>query len=142
MIRQARVGDVDEIHRLEAECFEEPWNRGMILGELRGRNRVDLVFVDGDRITGYVLANRIIDEIHVNKIGVESGSRRRGIARELMQAVEAIGVEAQCGKITLEVRDTNVAAMEFYRSLGFEVEYVRRHYYANRDDAVFMSRSL
>ncbi|MDX1583177.1 MAG: ribosomal protein S18-alanine N-acetyltransferase [Thermoanaerobaculia bacterium] len=142
MIRQARLEDLDGIHRLEAECFENAWNRRMIEGELRGANRVDLVAVDDGRIIGYVLSMRIVDEVHVNKIGVESGWRRRGVANELMKVVEAIAAKANCERITLEVRESNSAAQAFYRARGFYVDHVRPRYYANREDAVFMSRSV
>ena len=142
MIRPAVLADLETIHRLEVECFEEPWNRRMIEGELLGHARICLVATEDERIVGYLLVMQILDELHVNKIGVGTEWRRRGVARELMRTLDAIAAARDCALITLEVREPNRAAREFYESLGFESEYVRRRYYANGDDAIIMSRGL
>lgn len=142
MIRRAGLDDAEALARLERECFDEPWTSRMILGELEARGRIHLVHENGGEIRGYLLAMQILDEIHVNKIGTSPELRRRGIARDLMTALEAEARAHAVTLISLEVRSRNQGARSFYRSLGFDEEYVRRRYYPNGDDAIVMSRML
>jgi ribosomal-protein-alanine N-acetyltransferase len=49
-------------------------------------------------------------------------------------------VEAGAREITLEVRASNHAAQALYRSMGFVVVGVRKHYYYdNGEDAILMT---
>ncbi len=142
MIREARLGDLDALETLERGCFPEPWNRRMIESELVAPGRVNLVSVGEEQVIGYLLSMQIFEDLHVNKVGTLPQLRRRGVARELMDAVAAIAEERGCTLISLEVRDTNFSARAFYESLGFEVEYVRRRYYPSGEDALVMSRPI
>jgi ribosomal-protein-alanine N-acetyltransferase len=58
--------------------------------------------------------------------------------KEVMNALTGYG----CGDVFLEVRISNVAAVGFYRKLGFEVERRIRHYYADGEAAYVMTRKL
>ena len=142
MIREALLRDLEILETLERECFPEPWNRRMIESELVAPDRVNLVSVNEQQVTGYLLSMQIFEDLHVNKVGTFPAGRRRGVARELMTAVAAIAEERGCTLISLEVRDTNFSARAFYESLGFEVEYVRRRYYPSGEDALVMSRRI
>lgn len=142
MIREARLEDLDDLERLERDCFPEPWSRRLIESELAAPNRVDLVWSEDDRVAGYVLAMQIVDEIHVNKICTLAEVRRKGVARELMRVLSAVALERGCKLISLEVRRSNTTARAFYESLGFHVEYERRNYYPSGEDALVMSRPI
>ena len=58
--------------------------------------------------------------INVHDLHVLSEFRRHGIARRLLQTVEARGRQLDCCKLTLEVQEKNHAAQALYRSLGFQ----------------------
>jgi ribosomal protein S18 acetylase RimI-like enzyme len=58
--------------------------------------------------------------INVHDLHVVSGFRRHGIARRLLEAVEARARQLGCCKLTLEVQEKNHAAQALYRSLGFQ----------------------
>ncbi len=48
--------------------------------------------------------------------------RRKGIARELMSALEARLLDYGCTKVNLQVRATNQDVVDFYLELGYAVE--------------------
>ncbi len=60
--------------------------------------------------------------INVHDIFVVESYRKNGIGKKLLNAVEEIAREKECGKITLEVRKDNLDARDLYRSLGFHDE--------------------
>jgi GNAT superfamily N-acetyltransferase len=47
--------------------------------------------------------------------------RRRGLGRQLIEAVARIGVERDCGRFEWMALNWNVGALEFYRGLGAKV---------------------
>ena len=104
---------------------------------------------DEDRLVGIAIAekqewNRTlwIWEFHID---IEY--RKRGLGRQLMDQLENIGKEVGCRVMVCETQNTNVPAIRFYRSVGFEVGAVDLSYYTNSDVsdfevAVFMKRFI
>jgi [ribosomal protein S18]-alanine N-acetyltransferase len=141
-MRAASQADLDRIALLEKASFPEPWNRAMIAADLRGPNGLNFVVEKEGEVIGYLLATRIIDEIHIHKIGVAPAWRRQGVASSLMQVLVERAHEMGCSTMTLEVREPNHPARRFYERLGFRTEYRRPRYYPNGDDAIVMSRGI
>ncbi len=52
-------------------------------------------------------------------VGTDPAHRRRGYATALFRAIEERLTEMRCPKLLLMVRDTNLQAGEFYRSIGY-----------------------
>ena len=67
--------------------------------------------------------------------------RRRGIARQLMDALLKGAENAQLAFVTLEVRESNVPAISLYKSLSFEEVGLRKNYYQNpTEHALLLTR--
>lgn len=84
------------------------------------------------QLVGYaglaVLGRPPDQEAEVHTIGVDPEHQHRGIGRRLLLALLA-HADARGAATYLEVRTDNRAAIELYRSEGFEVLGVRRRYY-------------
>ena len=103
--------------------------------------RFNLVLETGDgRLIGYLFTMHFLDELHVNKIAVDSEWRRAGLASKLMERCFEFARQNEIRSITLEVRESNEAARGLYRSLGFVEAYVRPRYYPEGESAVVMVR--
>ncbi|CAN5321471.1 GNAT family N-acetyltransferase [soil metagenome] len=57
--------------------------------------------------------------LNIHDVAVSPAFRNRGLARRMLEVVEAIAVERGCCKLTLEVLDGNGPAKALYDSLGF-----------------------
>lgn len=141
-IAPAAEADLDDVHRLEKECFPAPWRREFFASELDATGRFNLVARRGEVLIGYLFAMWVFDEMHVNKIAVSAGERRQGIALRLMEECMAFSMRHAIHSISLEVRRSNQTAQAFYRSLAFEPAYVRPRYYPDGEAAVIMVREL
>ena len=141
-IAQVTPGDLDAIHRLEITAFASPWRREFFESELSGNSRMSLVARRGKKVIGYVFAMWFFDEMHVNKIAVEERERRRGIAVQLMDRCLAFARDNGIRTISLEVRQSNRGAQDFYKALDFAPLYVRPRYYPDGESAVVMVREL
>lgn len=60
----------------------------------------------------------------INYLAVCPTVRRRGYGRKLIQFAEARLYQAGCPKINLQIRVGNEFAVDFYRSLGYDMDNV------------------
>lgn len=141
-IAGATAAEVAAVHRIEQASFPAPWRREFFSAEIQGENRFNIVAKRGGVVIGYLFAMWIFDEMHVNKIAVEAAERRQGIANALMERCFTFARENDVTTISLEVRQSNRAAQEFYRSLEFETSYIRKRYYPDGEAAVVMIRAV
>jgi ribosomal-protein-alanine N-acetyltransferase len=142
IIERAALGDIAAVHALEQRCFPSPWRREFFESEVINPGRLNLVARRDGVIIGYLFAAWIVDEMHINKIAVDEGARRQGIALALMERCTAFAVEQGVTSIWLEVRQSNYEAQEFYHVLQFEAEYLRKGYYPDGEAAVVMTKDL
>lgn len=142
IIERAVAADVRAIHALEQRCFPSPWRREFFESEITNDGRYNTVARRDGIIVGYLFAMWFMDEMHVNKIAVDASARRQGIALALMQRCTAFAIEQGVTSISLEVRQSNDEAQQFYSFLGFEAEYIRKGYYPDGEAAVVMMKDL
>jgi len=58
--------------------------------------------------------------LNIHDIFVEEAVRGKGVGKRLVQSVEEIARQKNCGKITLEVRKDNLNARDLYKTQGFK----------------------
>jgi [ribosomal protein S18]-alanine N-acetyltransferase len=137
---------LDEVARLEAASFANPWSREMLARELRNGD-VARVYVLHDR-QGELLAFCgcwfIADELHINTLAVTAHARRQGIATRLLRFVFAEARTTGIRRATLEVRRSNAPALKLYEGLGFQVQAIRANYYSGpvEDGLILWSNQL
>lgn len=141
-IAPAAEGDLTAVHQLETLCFPAPWRREFFESEMSAAGRFNLVAKRGGAVIGYLFAMWFFDEMHVNKIAVVESERRRGVALRMMDECLAFAEMHEIRTISLEVRQSNEGAQEFYRRLDFEPLYVRPRYYPDGEAAVIMVREM
>ncbi len=141
IIRQATADDVEDIYTIEKLCFPDPWSRDAVTYELTENPRAFYVVAEhSGEVVGYAGLWWIVDEGHITNVAVKPGFRHRhigdGIIKVLLEHTVAEGIKHH----TLEVKNSNEAAIRLYKKHGFEVEGVRRKYYQNKHDALIMWR--
>jgi [ribosomal protein S18]-alanine N-acetyltransferase len=141
-IAPATRADIPAIHRIEETSFPAPWRREFFEHELLAEWRFNLVARRGRQVVGYLFSMWLFDEMHVNKIAVAEEARRQGIADALMARCFEFAREHGVRMISLEVRQSNRGAQEFYQHLEFRSSYVRPRYYPDGEAAVVMTREL
>ncbi len=137
-----RFDDLDRVYNLEMESFPNPWPKSFFENDLRSKDTVALVVENQGAIIGFTLLSCENDKIHVTNIAVAQQYQRQGIASQLMRHAESIALERDCGYAYLEVRTNNVAAINLYLHLGYDISYTRKHYYIDGDDAYVMTKEL
>lgn len=96
-----------------------------------------------DQVCGFVVARVVADECELENIVVASHATRQGIGSALLRELIQIARAQKLRRISLEVRDSNHAARNFYEKIGFVQEGSRRTYYLDPpEDAILYSLAL
>ena len=147
-MREARIGDLEEIHALAAELartvgdsppdleavrarlsdlLEEPRAR-VLVAENGGVVGVASLWIKPDLAHGDTV-------VEVPTLVVAEGSRREGVGKLLMEEIRRLSAENGAELIELVATTQNVAAREFYRSLGFvETDHVTLEFVGDMED--------
>jgi ribosomal-protein-alanine N-acetyltransferase len=143
--RRMRELDLPRVMEIERPAFSHPWSEEMIRRELEHEFSTVLLATDGrdGPILGFAVVWLVHDELHVLNVAVAPESRRRGVARSVLDRVEGNGREQGARVAMLEVRRSNAPAIALYRSLGYHEVGVRPRYYAeDGEDALVMDKAL
>ncbi len=142
ILRPATVVDLTRIVLIEKECFEDPWTPDLLQLELLPDPlRFALVAEQKGEVVAYLMAWRVVDQLHILNIAVSERARRGRIGSRLLRAAAAEARRCGLLEITLEVRRGNQAALDFYHHHGFVQVGLRRGYYPDSgEDALVLNR--
>jgi ribosomal-protein-alanine N-acetyltransferase len=127
--------DVDAALAIEQAVQRFPWTRGNFVDALNSGYlcRVDVTQEDG--IRGYAILMPAAGEAELLTIGVAAAQQRKGLGRAMLSEMLDAARERNLRRVFLEVRPSNVAAINLYRSAGFGEIGVRQGYYQNTNDS-------
>jgi 2-iminobutanoate/2-iminopropanoate deaminase len=132
------VCDVEAVAKLETICFSMPWSKSSLLDELKNScSRYTVLEKDG-KIVAYSGMWLIIDEAHITNVAISPEERGFGYGRALMLTMMRLAVSLGAVDMTLEVRETNLAAQSLYYSLGFEKAGIRKKYYSDTGESAYI----
>lgn len=142
-IEKMAVTHIEEIARLEKECFSSPWSEDGIKSELHNNFARFFVVASEDKIAGYIGAHNVLGEVYITNVAVFSEYRRNGVGRALVEFLVDEMKAENAGFVTLEVRKSNFNAISLYEKCGFQRVGERKDFYEKpREDAVLMTNFL
>ena len=100
--------------------------------------RVRVARGGGGDVVGFLVSWHVADELHVLNVATHPAHRRLGVGRALMRESIAFATTKRLRHVLLEVKRSNRAAIELYRSVGFFAMGIRADYYPDGEDAVEM----
>jgi ribosomal-protein-alanine N-acetyltransferase len=84
----------------------------------------------------------ILEEAHIIMLAIHPSFQRQGLGQALLWALLKSACDRQLERATLEVRDSNLAAVCLYKKFGFKEAGRRKRYYEDTgEDALVMWRS-
>ena len=107
-VRTPLPEDLLQVVAMENRSFVDPWSRMALEQELvSDRLRLPLVAEAAGKVVGYLMAWKIVDQLHVMNIATDPDYRRQGVGTALLRAAAGQGVEMGLVEVTLEVRESN-----------------------------------
>ena len=138
-IERLSLKHVEDVLLVEQLSFADPWSRESCRYELVEN---ELAYYYGcfmeQRLLGFGGFWQILTEGHITNVAVHPDFRSQGLGKllvtHMMCYCRALGGTA----MTLEVRQSNTAALALYSKFGFASVGVRPHYYDDLENAVIM----
>lgn len=144
MIRDMTAADVNAVLAIEQAVQPYPWTLGNFNDALQA-GYVARVVVSDDETQGFMVWFPLPDEAELLNIGVAAAHQRQGVARALLADMLTTARSQNRQRVFLEVRVSNLPAIELYCRTGFAVAGERRNYYKNAsgsEDALVMVYEL
>ena len=153
-VRRMRETDLPAVRVIEALSFSNPWSDNTFRGEIQnisisspmvvvrkpgnplvpdGACAGGRVVADGE-VVAYIVYWQIRDDVQINNVAVRPDHRGLGLGEAMMRYAIAKVRAAGASFITLEVRQSNAAAVTLYKKLGFEILGTRKNYYTKPDE--------
>ncbi len=153
-IREFRLNDLDRVVYINRTVLPENYPPYFFVDHHLAFPKTFLVAELDGEIVGYVMCrveygwsyiNRGMParKGHIISIGVLPHARRIGIAYNLLlRALRALRRIYDASEAYLEVRVSNIPAINLYKKLGFSIVEIIPRYYHDGEDAYLMARPL
>jgi ribosomal-protein-alanine N-acetyltransferase len=147
--RPMHIADLDAIMQIEPTIYSHPWTRGNFSDSLNSGYNAwvleDRVKADKSEMIGYALMMLVMDEAHLLNLSIAKHRQKQGLGRQLLEHMIHIAKRHKAANMFLEVRTSNISAIDLYENIGFNEMAIRRGYYPShdgREDAVLMGLAL
>ena len=136
------IDDLKEAYKIECEVNPSPWKYETFLSSFEVGHK-GLICKHDSEIIGFIIFSPINPEAHILSISVTKKIQSKGIGSLLLQSMLDQCAAMNYKKIFLEVRTSNLQAINFYQKFGFSKDAIRDNYYTdNSEDALLMSLSI
>ncbi|MBT8763416.1 ribosomal protein S18-alanine N-acetyltransferase [Desulfohalobiaceae bacterium Ax17] len=131
--------DLAELVALERLCFATPWTEKQFRLCLAQDHLYVLGLKSGGRLLAYISFFLVGEEMEILNLAVHPKKRRQGLGTKLLCTALNFFRRKNGKKVFLEVRPSNVAALNLYKRAGFIQAGLRKNYYPdNGEDALVM----
>ncbi|MDC3268295.1 ribosomal protein S18-alanine N-acetyltransferase [Gammaproteobacteria bacterium] len=136
------IDDLKEAYKIECEVNRSPWKYETFLSSFEVGHK-GLICKHDSEIIGFIIFSPINPEAHILSISVTKKIQSKGVGSLLLQSMLDQCAAMNYKKIFLEVRTSNLQAINFYQKFGFSKDAIRDNYYSdNSEDALLMSLSI
>src|ERR1700692_762938 len=130
--------DMPEVLQAEQESFEYSWTEEDFLRCLRQRNCIGMVAEAGEKVVGFMIYELHKSKLHILNFAVGPAQRRSGIGGQMVAKLVSKLSSHRRTRITLEVRETNLAAQLFFSHEGFKALKVLRSFYEDSGEDAYL----
>jgi len=142
--RYMKESDIGFSREIETGSNPVPWSEKNFLDCLK-KDYYCLIQEVNEDSSGFAIQSISLFETHILNIGIKEEFRKKGLGQDLLDQIIHASQSMGSKKIFLEVRVSNIPAIELYKKLGFKKVSLRKDYYSlpeGREDALVMSKKL
>ena len=141
-LREWTFIDLAKIVVFHKENFIDAWSYEALASSfLSDRFKGFLIEEDGE-IIATVSYDLGIDEADVLNLVVKKSERKKGLATSLLERVFEEVKKIELKRLFLEVRESNLPAINTYKKVGFIEIAKRKNYYQDKETAIIMKKEF
>jgi ribosomal-protein-alanine N-acetyltransferase len=142
--RTMTLDDVDEVMLLENEVYQFPWTDRIFKDCIRVGYDCWLAFFDNS-LVAHAVISVAAGESHILNLSVTKHHQGKGIGKQFIHFLLNIARNKRAQIMMLEVRPSNIRAINCYNSVGFNEIGCRKDYYPapnGKEDALLFARHI
>ena len=133
-------GHLTAILEIERESFSDAWSENMFMELFDNPLAQGFTAEQNGEVVGFILFYILPPELQVLNVAVKKSARNQEIGSSLLKKALSC---ADISFVTLEVRESNIPAINLYKKFGFQIDGVRKNYYERpKENAILMSKIL
>ena len=129
---------LEGVAELESLCFSQPWSKNSLELLTKEGIGVGMVCSKDGKVCAYGGMMVAVDEGQITNIATHPDYRRQGFGRAIVESLIKYGKMNGLDSISLEVRESNKAAIDLYTKLGFKVEGKRKDFYTKPTESALI----
>ena len=143
-IKKADISHLEQIEEIEKILEHRNLSYDSIKKDLENNTTYYLVAIDNikNTVVGYIGSELLVDHADITAVATHKEYLKKGIATLLLNTLEKDLKTKNIDSIFLEVRTSNIPAINLYTKLGFNKISTRAKYYDNLEDANIMKKDL
>ena len=136
-VEKPSLYDLHEIYEIEKSVFKNCWSEISLKNELENKNfNLNLVCKLNNKIIGYFFSKNVENEYHVLNFALKKNYQHRGYGKLFFNII--INEYILDGSVFLEVKRSNLSAINFYKKFNFKETGFIKKYYSDGEDAIIM----
>ena len=146
VLRPMLTSDIDAVIEGEEKVFGKSLGKDFLLSELEINPYSQyLVLEINKKVRGYV-GLWINDNMEIVNLYVDEEYQGMGFGSIIMDFVIDVCEQSNINNLSLEVRSSNIKAINLYKKFGLKESHIRKNYYVNdnkeTEDAIVMVRTF
>lgn len=130
--------DMPTVLEIESKSFEFPWSYDEFVRCMQQRNCIGMVAKIDDQVVGFMIYELHKNRIHLLSFAVHPEYRRQCVGRSMIEKLISKLAYQRRNRIMAEVRETNLDAQLFFKSMGFKAESVLRDFYEDTTEDAYL----
>ena len=136
-VEKSSLDDLREIYEIEKSVFKNYWSEFLLNKELENKNfNLNLVCRLNNEIIGYFFSKNVKNEYHILNFALKKNYQHRGYGKFFFNII--INEYILDGSVFLEVKRSNLSAINFYKKFNFKEIGFKKKYYSDGEDAIIM----
>ncbi len=140
-ISEMTESDICEVTKIEKDNFSEPWSSDSFFSQIKKNYSVNYTARYLGKPVGYICCDDTLGEVCINTVAVVENFRKAGLGTKLLQKIIEWCKNNNTESLTLEVRESNIPAINLYTKCGFIILGKRKNFYSKpTEDALIMTK--
>lgn len=116
-----------------------PWSLEQFEDDINQETSQYLFLLEKQQLIGFISYYSIFGEVDITHVVINKEYQHQGYGKKMLRELVKKLADSNHEKLFLEVRPSNLAAIDVYKKVGFEVISIRKNYYQKpKEDAWIM----
>jgi ribosomal-protein-alanine N-acetyltransferase len=142
--RPMRPDDLEQVMRVEHQVYPFPWTERIFSDCMRVGYHC-WIATHQQVVVGHAVISVVGNESHMLNLSIASAHQRKGYGRQFVDFLINEACTRQAKTMLLEVRPSNLVAINCYNAAGFNEIGSRKDYYPasnGREDALLLAKHI